>query len=349
MLKKLFSIEKKNLHYIVRFFGLKLHFRSLKLAYQKIKQLEARQITPRRAEFFWAAEEKFTVRDKLWYLSQEFYEVVGYFPNIKNPKSFNEKLHWLKLNYYNPAENICIDKCSVKDYVREKLGEGFTIPLLGVYEDVNDIDFDVLPEKFVIKTPFDGGGLGMIVVDRKKGVDYDRLKYDINAMMPRWHSLYYRFLSRGYREIEPKILIEEYLPVREGKAIEYKMFCFHGEMKFCLADCDYFGRKPHRALYDRNFEQLPFKIGRIKYKPLAEKPANYDKMVELAEKLAADFPHVRVDFYDVNGKVYVGEMSFSSASGFGIFTPREWDFKIGEYLDLNKLNPEYVKIVDEFK
>lgn len=342
MLKKLFSIEKQDLHYVVRFFGLKIHLRSLKLAYKKIKQLEKNQISPRSAEFLWAAEDKYTLRDKIWKLSQEFYEVVGYYPNIRNPRSFNEKLHWLKLNYYNPQENICIDKYKVKEYIREKLGDGFTIPALGIYDDVNEIDFDSLPEKFVIKSPYDGGGLGMIVVDKSKKIDYDRLKYDINAMMPQWHSLYYRFLSRGYREIEPKILIEEYMPIREGKAIEYKMFCFHGEMKFCLADCDYFGKRPYRALYDKNFELQPFKVGTIKYKPLNEKPANYDKMVELAEKLAADFPHVRVDFYDVNGKVYVGEMSFSSASGFGIFTPREWDFKIGEYLDLNKLNKEYI-------
>lgn len=349
MVNKLFSVKEKDLHYVIKIFGIKIRLRSLKLAYKKIKELEKKQISPRSAEFLWAAESKYTNKDKIWFLSQEFYEVVGYYPNIKNPRSFNEKLHWLKLNYFNPAENVCIDKHLAKIFIDKTLGEGYTIPLLGVYDDVNDIDFEALPEKFVIKSPYSGGGLGMIYVDKRKKIDYDNLKYRINSIMPKWHNLYYRFLSRGYKEIESKILVEEYLPIREGKAIEYKIFCFHGEMKFCLVDCDYFGKKPRRAVYDRNFNLMPFKIGKVKHTPLKEKPANYEKMIELAEKLAKDFPHVRIDFYDVNNRIYVGEMSFSSASGFGIFSPREWDYKIGEWLDLDKLSKEYVNILPEFK
>ena len=342
MFNKFFTLKENNLHYELKILGIKFRIKSTKLVYKRIRELQRNQLTPRSSEFFWAAEEKYTLRDKIWYLSQEFYETVGYYPNIKQPRSYNEKLHWLKLNYYNPVENICIDKHLAKIYIDKILGEGYTIPLLGVYEDVNDIDFEKLPEKFVIKSPYDGGGLGMIVVDKKNKPDIDKLKYDINNMLVKWHNLYYRFLSRGYKEIEPKIIIEEYLPIQEGKAIEYKMFCFQGKMKFCLVELGYFGKHPLRAIYDADFNVMPFKIGKIKYTTLREKPANYDKMVKIAEKLSSDFMHVRVDFYDVNGKIYVGELSFSSASGFGVFTPREWDFKIGEWLELDRLPKEYI-------
>ena len=342
MLDKLFSIKEAGLYYEIKFLGIKIKFKSLKLAYKQIKELKKRQLSLRSSELFWLGEEKYSINERIWYLSQEFYETVGYYPNIKNPKSFNEKLHWLKLNYYNPAESVCIDKYSAKIYINKILGEGHTVPLLCVYTDVNDIDFKSLPEKFVIKSVFDGGGLGMRVVENNNKLDIDKLKYDLNNMMQKWHSLYYRFLSRGYKNIEPRLIIEEYLPIREGKAIEYKMFCFNGEMKFCLIECDYFGKHPKRAVYDAKFNEMPFSIGNIKRTTIKQKPATYDKMVEWAEILSKDFLHVRVDFYDVNGKIYVGEMSFSSASGFGIFHPREWDYKIGEWLDLDRLPEEYI-------
>ena len=182
----------------------------------------------------------------------------------------------------------------------------------------------------------------MRVVENTNKLDIDYLKYDLNNLMQKWHSLYFRFLSIGYKDIEPKLIIEEYLPICEGNAIEYKMFCFHGDMKFCLIEFDYFGKRPKRAVYDAEFNEMPFSIGNIKRTTIKQKPANYDKMIELAEKLSSSFPHVRVDFYDINGKIYVGEMSFSSASGFGIFQPVDWDYKIGEWLDLDRLPKEYI-------
>ena len=132
------------------------------------------------------------------------------------------------------------------------------------------------------------------------------------------------------------------MPIREGKALEYKFFCFHGEVKFCLVECDYFGKKPKRAFYGKNFEEMPFSIGNLPKTTLNEKPASYDKMVALAEQLAKPFPFVRVDFYDLNGKIYVGEFTFTSGGGFSKYNPKEWDYKFGEWLDLNKLEPEYL-------
>ena len=346
MLKKLFSIEKKNLHYIVRFFGLKLKIRNTRKQNEEFRKM---QLQLKRLQIPSIYNTNLTESQKIWFLSRKFYEEVGYFPDFKKPKSFNEKINYLKLNYYNPLEKRIIDKYEFKGYIETILGPGYTIPLIGVYDDVNDIDFNALPERFVIKITTLGSGEGVEIIKDKSNVNIDRLKYKLNNLLQVWNSIYYYCLSAGYKDIKPRIIIEEYMPIREGKAIEYKMFCFHGEMKFCLVECDFFGKNPRRALYDREFKTLPFKIGKIEYSSLSFKPDSYNRMVELAEKLAADFPHVRVDFYDVNGKIYVGEMTFTSAGGFSIFTPSEWDFKIGEYLDLNKLNPEYVNIVNELK
>ena len=151
------------------------NIKSLKLAYKEIKRLKQKMITSRSAEFFFAAEDKFSEREKIWYLSQEFYEVVGYYPNLTNPRTFNEKLNWMKLHYEHPLQKICIDKYLVKTYVDKKLGEGYIIPLLGAYSDVNEIDFNSLPDRFVIKTTFDGGGLGVWVIKNKNKMNIDKL------------------------------------------------------------------------------------------------------------------------------------------------------------------------------
>ena len=349
MLKQIFSIKVQGLYYIIKICGLKLHIKSLKLAYKKIKELEKKQITSRSSEFFWANEEKFTTQDKIWYLSQKFYEQTGYFPNFKNPKSLNEKLNWLKLNYYNPIENICIDKYEFKKYIKNKLGDGYTIPLLGVYDDVNDINFDKLPQKFVIKITTSGSGEGVEIVKDKNKIDVDKLKYKFNNLQQEWNSIYYYCLSRGYKNIKPRIIIEEYMPIREGDAIEYKMFCFHGEMKFCLIEKGYFSQNPKRAIYNKNFELMPFKINFIPVQTLNIKPEKYKLMIKIAETLAKDFPFVRVDFYLIANTIYVGEMTFTSGGGFSIFQPEEWDYKIGEWLDLTKLNSEYLHILPEFQ
>ena len=296
----------------------------------------------------WLAEQKFTVREKLWLMSRRFYKNAGYYPNFKMPKSLNEKINWLKFNYHDPIQTTCIDKVLVKEWVESKVGKNYVIPLIGTYFDVNDIDFDKLPSKFMLKTPFNAAGKGCFLVEDKQSLDIDLFKSKINDAMQDWNNLYYYCLSRGYKDIEPKILIENYMPIREGAALEYKMFCFHGKMKFCLIECDYFGKHPQRAIYDADFNNLPFKIGKYKHIQLAEKPKNYDKMVELSELLSKDFPHVRVDLYDINDQIYVGEMSFTSGGGYSTFIPREWDYKIGEWLDLSKLNPEYLHIEPEF-
>ena len=165
--------------------------------------------------------------------------------------------------------------------------------------------------------------------------------------MQNWNSIYWWCFSRGYKDIKPRILIEEYMPIREGKALEYKMFCFHGEVKFCLIECNYFGKSPKRAFYDKDFNEMPFKIGKMPKVRLKNKPENYDLMVKIAEKLSESFPFVRVDFYDIKGKVYAGEMTFTSGGGFSKIYPVEWDFKMGEWLNIKDINQQHINQTEE--
>lgn len=353
MLKKLFSVKKDGFHKVYNFLGIKFKFPNNFLIKQKITHLfdnewRIRHLT-RNYQFFWANIERYTVKQRIWYLSELFYRLCGYYPNFKKPRSLNEKLNWMKFNYIDPSLSRIVDKYEFKEYIKEQLGEGFTVPLLGVYDDVNDIDFDALPEKFVVKTTIGNGGIGVQLVTDKKKLKIDKLKYNFNNLMQEWNSPYYQSYQPGFKNVVPRIIIEEYMPIREGNAFEYKMFCFHGEMKFCLVECDYFGKKPARAIYTKDFEPLPFTIRNMPKRELDEKPALYEKMIEMAEQLSAKFPFVRVDFYVIGDKIYLSELTFNSGAGFSVFTPVVWDFNLGEYLDLEKLNPAYVKVLDEFK
>ncbi len=348
----LFSIKEEGLYYIVNILGLKLHIKSLKLAYKKIKELEKKQITPRSSKFFWATEAKFSTKDKIWYLSQTFYEQTGYFPNLKNPGSLNEKLNWLKLNYYNPIENTCIDKYEFKKYIKNQLGDGYTIPLIGVYDSVDDIDFKTLPQKFVMKVTISGNQEGMAFIKNKDKTDIEHLKYKFNDYLQEWNSIYYHCLSRGYKEVTPRIIVEPYIEELEKAVCDYKFFCFHGTPKCFYTTSNWLtGSIRELTYYDMNLNRLPIKYNNhsINHCTKLIRTKQIDLMTEIATKLSKDFPFVRIDFYNLKDKLLLGEMTFSPGGGFGQYTPREWDYKMGEWLDLNKLNPVYLNILPEFR
>lgn len=345
MLDKLFSIKEVDLHYIVKFCGIRFKIKNSKKAFAELKKLRQQM---KRSQIPTIYNTNLTQEQKIWFLSQKFYEEVGYYPNFKNPKSFNEKINWMKLNYYNPLEDVCIDKYTFKEYISAKLGAEYVIPAIGVYEDVNDIDFEKLPQRFVMKVTTSGSGEGVEVVKDKSKINIDKLKYKFNNLLQEWNSIYYYCLSRGYKDIKPRIIIEKYMPIREGKAHEYKMFCFHGEFKFCLVEQNYFSKKPKRAIYNSKFELMPFRINSIPVRALNTKPPKYEQMINIAETLAANLPFVRVDFYLIENTIYIGEMTFTSGGGFSIFQPKEWDYEIGEWLDLTKLPKEYVNILAGF-
>ena len=218
-MNNIFSINNEKFHKTINFLGLKFKIISKKALLKEFKKLNY-FMTRMQIPTLYLAD--LTKEEKEWYLSKIFYEETGYFPDLKNPKSFNEKINWMKLNYYNPIEKNIIDKYEFKNYIKEKLGEGYTIPAIGIYNGINEIDFTKLPNSFVIKITNQGSAQGVKIIKDKRKIDIGKLKYELNDLMQNWNNIYWYCFSRGYKDIKPRILIEEYMPIREGKALELK-------------------------------------------------------------------------------------------------------------------------------
>ena len=346
MFNKLFSIKEENFRYIICILGIKFKIKSLQLTNKKLDSMRKQirwDLLDFRRHLLWGNEDKLTYRDKEWFLETIMYENLGYFPNLKNPKSFNEKINWMKLNYDNPIAGRCTDKYEFKNYIKEKLGDGYTIPLFGVYDDVNDIDFDSLPNKFVIKSTVSGSGMGIQIVKDKSKLDIDNLKYKFNNFLADWKNIYYSSLPIQYKHSSPRIIIEEYMEQIAGQLYDYKFYCFNGEPKLVYVATDHFpGVVSKISFYDLNWKKLPIKYGLHSNKKTIEKPKNFDEMIRISKILSKEFPFVRVDFYETDEKVYVGEMTFTPGGGYGKYTPTEWDYKLGEWINLDKLEKEYL-------
>lgn len=264
-------------------------------------------------------------------IAQTFYKNVGYYPNINHPKTFSEKVLWLKLYYHNDAIRIACDKALGKGYIDSVLGPGYTVPIIKTYNSVEDIDLDELPQRFVLKVNW-ATGCNIIVKDKSEA-DLDKIKYDLDRWTLPWKSSYYGTFNAGYRDVKPIIFAEEYLDIPHNTT-EYKLFCSYGKLLFTLFENDYFGKEPTRAYYDRNGNEVPWQFGDIKKITVDKMPDEYQEMIKIAEKVSEPFPYIRVDFYDINGKLYIGELTFYSGGGFSHLNPREWDNYLGEKLDI---------------
>ena len=251
--------------------------------------------------------------------------------DLKHPQTFNEKLQWLKFYDRKDIYTKMVDKYEAKKYVGNVIGNEYIIPTIGVYKRFNDIDFEKLPNKFVIKCTHDSGGI--FICRDKKDFNYDLAKNNINKNLKK--NFYYFGREWPYKNVKRRIIIEEYM----GNDInDYKFFCFNGKVNFFKIDFDRFTQ--HGAnYYDIDKKILPFgeKLCPPNFNKKLKIPKNIDEMITLAEKLAKDIPFVRVDFYNINGKIYFGEMTFFPSTGFGKFFPSEWDKKIGDMLNINNL------------
>lgn len=252
--------------------------------------------------------------------------------NLKNPKSYNEKLNWLKLHDRNPLYIKIVDKYDVKEYVSTLIGDEYIIPTLGIWEHFDDIDFEVLPEQFVLKCTHDSEGL--VIVKDKSKLDKKKAKQKIETSLKQ--NFYYIGREWPYKNVKPRIIAEEYMEDHTDSELrDYKFFCFNGEPKAMFIASDRASGQVKFDFFDLKFKNLDIKQ---KYehadKPL-RKPETFDKMIELSKVLSKGFPHVRVDFYEVDGKLYFGEITFYHFSGFMPFEPMEWDNKFGNWLKLN--------------
>ena len=254
--------------------------------------------------------------------------------NLDNPQSFNEKLQWLKLYNREDIYTTMVDKYEVKKYVADIIGEEYIIPTLGVYDNFDDIDFEKLPNEFVIKCTHDSGGL--VIVKDKSKLDKKNAKKKINKSLKK--NFYYIGREWPYKNIVPRIIIEKYMVDESGYELkDYKFFCFNGKVKMMFIATDRNASTDTCFdFYNEKFEHLPFTNGHPNSTKKIKKPHNFDEMIILAEKLSKGIPHVRVDFYNINGKIYFGELTFFHWSGFVPFDPEEWDNKLGEMIDIKK-------------
>lgn len=251
--------------------------------------------------------------------------------NLLYPQTFNEKLQWLKLYDRKPEYTIMVDKYEAKKWVEKKIGKEYIIPLLGVWDKFQDIDFELLPRQFVLKCTHDSGSLVVIK---------DKLKFDKDAVSLQFsHNLKINYYFKGrewpYKNIKPRIIAEEYLTEEMGDLKDYKFFCFNGKVEFFKIDFNRFIY--HQAnYYNVDGEILPFgeQVCPPDFNKELDMPYNLKEMIRLAEKLSKNITFVRVDFYEVDKKVFFGEMTFYPASGMGKFLSHEMDYELGKKIVL---------------
>lgn len=265
------------------------------------------------------------------YLKLLFPLRTGYKLNLNNPQTFNEKLQWLKLNNRKPEMVKMVDKVDAKEYVAKIIGEEYIIPTLGVYNSVDEIDFDKLPNQFVLKCTHDSGGI--VICSDKSKLDIEAAKAKLRRGLK--VNYYYQNREWPYKQVNPRIIAEQYMVDESGYELkDYKFFCFDGEVKLLFIASDR-GSKTEETkfdFFDTDFNHLPFTNGHPNSTKPIKKPIGFEKMKELASKLSQGEPHLRVDFYDINGKVYFGELTFYHWSGMTPFEPIEWDYKLGEMI-----------------
>ena len=273
---------------------------------------------------------KFTIVDDLTRINREFVKNFGRKPDLENPKTYNEKMQWLKLNDRTPLHTQCADKYHVREYVKDKIGEEYLIPLVFESKNLNDIKPENLPDyPVIVKTNHDSSG-GSIILNKNE-TNWVVVR---NLLYKSLHINYYnKYKEWQYKNIEPRVIVEKLLQHEDGSIpFDYKMHYFNGELVFTQVDLD--RHIDHtRNLYDADWSFLDiewvYKNGRQ-----LEKPKCYDEMKVVSKALAQDFCYTRVDLYTLNNKVYFGEITFHSESGFGAFNPDEWDLKFGNMLRL---------------
>lgn len=271
-------------------------------------------------------------------LKKELTAGLGYCPNIDNPQTFNEKILWCKFNDHNPLITECCDKYAVKEYVKDSIGEQYIIPVIGVWKKAEDIDFEVLPEKFVLKVNWSSGY--NIIVKNKKEINKEAIIKQLNKWLQPESNSYYDTFNWGYKYMHPIIYAEKYIEQIDGQVYDYKFFICNGKFEFMFIATDRQAGNLTYTFFDSDFKVIPCTYGhKPNAKPLPNMPYNLQKMIYLAEQLAKPFVFVRVDFYEINREeFFVGEMTFYSGGGTLGFSPIEWDYKLGEkiHLPINK-------------
>ena len=284
---------------------------------------------------------RWKIMDALFFLPDEAYIRLFYFAttgrmlNLKNPVTFEDKQQWLKLHDRKEEYHELVDKYAVRKHIKSIIGEKYCIPLIGHWSRFEDIDFDTLPESFVIKCNHDSGSVK--VIKNKSiltGTDMERLRNHFSKRLS--YDFYYAGREYPYKGLKPRILIEKYMTDDKQELSglnDYKFFCFHGEPRIVLivtdraTDCRY-------DFYDMSFNHLDLRYGKGRDDDRIQKPVFFDEMKEVAAKLSKGIPFVRMDLYEVGGQVYFGEYTFFDGGGFQFLEPEEWEYTMGSWIKL---------------
>lgn len=263
------------------------------------------------------------------YLRKKYEYTIGEKLNLDNPKTFNAKLQWLKLNDKRDIYTKMVDKYEVKEYVSGKIGERYIVPTYGVWDSFDQINFDLLPNSFVLKCTHDSGGL--VICRDKRSLDIEDARRKIEKCL----KTNYFWLGREwpYKNVKPRIIAEKYLGDSDVAINDYKIYAFNGHAKIMMINQDR-GAHTKADYFDRGFNELDFMWGYDHAEIKPQKPSNFDKMFELADLLSIGLPEIRVDFYEVNGTVYFGELTFYDGSGFAPILPKKWDEYLGDFIEL---------------
>lgn len=267
-------------------------------------------------------------------IKYHYYKKFGKRLDLSNPKSFSEKIQWIKINGELEQVAPLIDKYEVRKYIKCKIGEEYLNKIYGVYNSVEEIDFDKLPSKFVLKNT-NGSGYNYICKD-KNSININEVK----NILRKWLSSDFYEITREiqYKNCKNRILIEEYIEDEKGSLKDYKFFVLGGKVRIIQVDIDRFGNQK-RNFYDTNWNLTNItSLGMQKSNETIEKPKRLEEMITLAEKLAKNIELLRVDFYYVNEKIYFGELTFTPANGMKPFIPENEDLRLASYVDLNKYN-----------
>lgn len=259
--------------------------------------------------------------------------------NLNMPKSFTEKINYYKLFYRNPLMKQCADKYEVRKFVEERIGTTYLNDCFGIWNDVSDIDFEKLPSKFVLK-PTNGSG-DVIICNNKENFDWNSAKIKLKQNQKRHFSLKTR--EWAYYDLPYRIIGERYIESNDQYQIkDYKFFCFNGEPQFLFVASERGTENLKFDFFDLNWNWLPV-TNNHEHNPNQAKPEHFDEMLEVCRKLSKEFPHVRVDLYEEEGKIYFGELTFYHFGGFTKFEPDEWDYKFGEYFNIDSIKKQEEK------
>lgn len=278
-----------------------------------------------RGFFNWMSDES--------YLRMIFRIKMGKSLNLSNPQSYNEKIQWLKLHDHRPEYTMMVDKYAVKGYVEGIIGKEHIIPTLGVWNSFEDIDFNSLPDQFVLKCTHDSGGL--VIVTDKSQLDSAKARNRISHCLK--HNYFWGLREWPYKDMKPRIIAEQFMVDESGTELkDYKFFCFDGKPKamFIASDRSNPMEETKFDFFDMDFNHLPFTNGHPNATREIKKPEGFEEMKQIAARLSEGIPHVRVDLYNINGQIYFGELTFSHWSGFKPFVPEEWDYTFGSWINL---------------